>query len=216
MTILYNFATRSRPDKFKACIENMQSLAIHPYKILVKADLDDSSMGQDYVPKHDNIIYAYGNSDSKIHAINRDIDKVNDWDILVNVSDDQLFNKYGFDDTIINSFDNNDQFLHFPDGNRSDLATMSIMGRKYFERFNYVYHPTYKSLWCDNEAQEVAISLGCYKFCNTHIFDHLHPAFGKGNYDAQYRKTESYSMMDKANYELRKFYGFPINTDTVH
>lgn len=212
--ILFNFASRSRPDKFKQCVENIRSLAVHPYVILVKADSDDSSMGMDYVPKASDLIYSYGISNNKIHAINRDIDKVKDWDILINMSDDMLFNKYAFDDTIINSFDNNDQFLHFPDGNRNDLATMSIMGRKYYDRFNYVYHPSYISLWCDNEAQEVAQSLGCYKYCNIHIFDHLHPAWGKGNYDMQYKKTESYNPQDKMNYETRKYYGFPIYTDS--
>jgi len=83
----------------------------------------------------------------------------------------------GFDNIIREEFYKNlDQFVHFPDGFTADrLATMSIMGREYYNRFKYIYHPDYISLWCDNEAMEVAKMLGCYTYVDKNIFQHLHP-----------------------------------------
>jgi len=113
------------------------------------------------------------------------------WDVLINVSDDQVFVSKDFDLDIVNNMDNDtDMFLHFPDGNQGDLATMSIIGRKYYLRDRYIYHPNYESVYCDNEAQDVAKLRDCYKLVNKHIFNHEHPAWGKGPSDAQYQKTE--------------------------
>jgi hypothetical protein len=143
---------------------------------------------------------------TKVDAINRDVNEFDyDWNILVNMSDDVVFIQKGFDDIIREHFSNGlDQVLHFPDGNRSDLLTVSIIGREYYDRDKYIYHPSYKSLYCDNEAMEVAKIDGCYKFVDTVIFNHLHPAYGKGVYDQQYIKTESYSGIDCENYIKRK------------
>jgi len=216
--ILLNFASRSRPDKFLAAVENIE-LKIGSkanYQILAKLDNDDASM--QFMRNHsiNNLTVAWGDSKSKIHAINRDIPKFS-WNILVNMSDDMYFTQLGFDETIREAFENPkgstriydlDQCIHFPDGNTTEIITMSILGRKYFDRFGYVYHPEYTSLWCDNEQTDVAKMLGKYKFVDKNIFEHRHPAFGKGAMDAQYKHTESYFYIDKDVYDKRKQFNF--------
>jgi hypothetical protein len=32
------------------------------------------------------------------------------------------------------------------------LATIPVLGRKYHERFGFVYHPDYRTLWCGKAA----------------------------------------------------------------
>lgn len=216
--LLFNFATRSRPHKFKAAIDNIVSMCrTNEYTILVKADTDDNTMNNremiDWMAKIPQIVVAWGLSESKIHAINRDIDKVQVWDILINMSDDMYFLVPGFDFRIIELFkhhNSTDIFLHLPDGHTGDaISTLSIIGRDYYARDGYVYVPAYKSLFCDNEATEMAKNRGCYKWHNEKLYEHRHPANGWGQGDAQLRRTESHFYTDQAIYEKRKSLGFP-------
>tara|TARA_R110000868_G_scaffold214141_2_gene464257 strand:+ start:217 stop:822 length:606 start_codon:yes stop_codon:yes gene_type:complete len=183
------------------------------YFIQISLDEDDPTLAEYFnliSPTHEKII---GTSKNKIDAINRDMDLVEQWwDILVNVSDDQVFIKQDFDLDILEAFvQNTDLFVHFPDGNQGDLATMSIIGREYYKRDNYIYNPEYMSVYCDNEAQDVAKLRDCYKLVNTHIFNHEHPAFKKGQYDSQYAKNEHPTLyyLDHQTYlkrALKNFY----------
>lgn len=153
---------------------------------------------------------SQGLSTSKVHAINREMAG---WsgDIVVNMSDDMRFIKQGFDGDIIQAFHGNmDQFIHFPDGHANKvLPTMSIMGRSYYERFNYIYHPDYKSLWCDNEAMDVAQQLGKYKYINQQIFSHEHPVWTGQAADDLLMHTESFFEIDHETYKRRSRLGFP-------
>jgi hypothetical protein len=211
--ILFNFASRSRPEKLKACIENIESMVTGAnHFICAKIDKDDNN---DYsFLDRERVSVAKGVSRSKINAINRSMPC--GWDILINTSDDILFTEKGFDD-IIRAEIGQDTFLHFPEEyadsqaqnkERDTISVVSIMDRVYYDRFGYVYHPDYISLWCDNEATEVARRLGRYKHVNKKIFEHLHPAAGKAETDAQYRKTESYYQKDKRTFERRKAENF--------
>jgi hypothetical protein len=215
MKILYKITSRSRPQKLLNVINNIKSHAIlDDYVILCSLDEDDQSINpiKETLKNFEKVICYYGISKSKVDAINRDMDKITDWDILFNVSDDQLFLKKGFDKMVIDKVKEvgGDCFLHYPDRNvKHLLSTMSIMDKKYYQRFNYIYHPSYISLWCDNEAMEVAKKLNRYFYTDDQIFDHYHPAYGKAPNDAQYLKTESYYKADKITFDHRKKINFP-------
>lgn len=197
MKILFKLTSRSRPRQFfealNSIIDNVSEGC--QYAIICALDSDDPS-ATDYmsvVSKYntDNAFAFFGRSKNKIDAINRNIDSSTKWDILVNVSDDNRFIKKGFDLDIINAFDNLDQCLHFPDQNQgTNCMTMSIIGRTYYERDGWIYNPAFESLWCDVVAQEVAQFRSCYKYVPVNMFHHLHPSFGQGHYDEQYRRTE--------------------------
>ena len=227
MKILFKYTTRSRRSNFLRGIDSIiNNLSDKEnYHIYTTFDVDDDKMRP--LPEiKGNHAYIAGTSKSKVYAINRDMDFINnqyDWDILVNMSDDVIFEVKGFDDIIKESFKKYghdyegdydyfkldlDQVLHFPDGNRADLLTVSIVGREYYNRDNYIYHPDYKSLYCDNEAMEVAKMRGCYKFVDKQIFNHLHPAYNKGVFDEQYKHTESFGHEDYQTYQRRKANGF--------
>lgn len=217
--ILLNFASRSRPDKFFKTIDNIIKNVsdLNSIKIVATIDDDDRAMNTadclnklDVLSKSINFEVCWGKSLNKIDAINRGVPK-DGWDILVNVSDDMEFIKYGFDEVLRNEFNGNfDLCLHYPDGNTKEIITMSILGKHYYDRFNYVYHPDYVSLWADNEQTEVAKILGKYRYCDVQIFSHNHPAFGKAPTDQQYIHTESYYYIDKDTYDVRKFNKFGL------
>ena len=232
LRILLKYTTRSRRSNFLRGIDSIiNNLADKEnYHIYTTFDVDDDKMRP--LPEiKGNHTYIAGTSKSKVDAINRDMDFINsqyDWDLLVNMSDDVVMTEKGFDNIIRNQFisydydgegetstRNLDQVIHFPDGNRSDLLTVSIIGREYYNRDNYIYNPEYKSLYCDNEAMEVAKIRGCYKYVDKVIFNHLHPAYSKGVFDAQYQHTESFGAQDFETYLRRKQNGF-INTNTIN
>lgn len=206
MEILINFATRNRPDKARLCFENIRELQSKPLKIILKVDNDDNS---DYFFASDII---RGENQTKIEAINRGNLLDYKWDILLNHSDDMWFTRIGFDKIIVNDmlkyFPDTDGVLHYPDGHAPSLLSYSIIGRKYFERDKYIYNPAYISLWCDNEAQDVARERGKYKFIENQIFEHRHPVWGAAQWDNQYREQASYYHIDQQTYLQRKNNGF--------
>lgn len=215
--ILFNFASRSRPDKFKRVVRNIAGLVLSDnYEIVAKIDDDDPLKGQ-YVFNNPKVKFAYGLSENKIHAINRDIPKEG-WDIIVDVSDDFVFSKKGFDN-VIRKYCGPDDCLHFPEpfankqsrlNRNDDIIIMAVMGKNYFDRFGYIFNPAYKSLFCDNELTAVAKLTGAYKLINQQIFYHAHPQAGFGKADEQTKFTESFWNEDGAVYNERKEKGFPV------
>lgn len=201
--ILYNFATRSRPAKAIACLDNITSMARHSdYEIIVTADFDDPSMFnddiKDKVQSFPNTKILYGISTGKVNAINKNVGLAEqDWTILCNHSDDMHFIKEGFDLDIIEGFKGFNGLLHFSDGFVNErLCTYAIMSRDYYDSFGYIYFGGYMSVFCDNEQHEVAKILNAYKYADKRILEHRHFVHGFGQKDALLEITE-----DKVNYQ---------------
>ena len=109
--------------------------------------------------------------------------------------------------TTVTTEHNLDQALWFFDGHQHRICTLIVMGRKRYEYYNYLYHPSYISLWCDNEWTEVNQP----KKFDTILFKHEHPAWGGAvPNDALYQRNEAYFERDRMNYEKRKQLNFPI------
>ena len=208
MKLLYTFASRSRPEKFIKCIENIYINSRHDdFVILASLDSDDTTMNNiditEKMGRYDKLYYTFHTppekDKNKIAAINRSMIGAPDYDILINMSDDFVFIEKGFDKIIIDAFRHPhpdiifdlDQLIHFPDQHQGkNCMTMYIAGRKYYERDGFIYDPRCKSLWADIISQETGQIRGKYKFVNQRIFNHLHPSFMDCKYDAQYLLTE--------------------------
>jgi hypothetical protein len=210
--ILYSFPTRTRPSKFFSCMDAIKRLsASDNYQVLIKADEDDLTMNNADVwnrTSHEHYgkyLFAWGRSNNKIHAVNRDIDKVDpNWNIIVSMSDDMKLEVPGFDNIIradiAEAFPDGDGFIHYNDGfQKSNVSTLSIMTRKYYGRTGYIYHPDYTSLWSDVEATEVAWMLGRYKYMGNDkiLFRHMHPVWKMAEMDEQYRKSETPELFER-------------------
>lgn len=220
--ILYKFATRSRAERFQQALDSILNNADGTnFRILVTIDDDDEAM-QTFSKeiKHPNVIFVSGVSNSKIHAINRDMEMAMemDWQILVNFSDDMQITSSNFEAVVREAFYVSgawdfDIFLHLPDGYANErLCTLSIMGREYFKRFGYIYHPSYLSVYCDNEATEVAKRLGRYIYKPDQVYTHLHPSNVSMYWDALYEKNESSEFYSADNFTFHDRWqkNFPI------
>ena len=75
--------------------------------------------------------------------------------IVLLASDDMIPMEKGFDNIIIdkmkNYYPDTDGVLWFNDGYQGDkLNTLCILGKKYYDRFGYIYNPEYISVLSDN------------------------------------------------------------------
>jgi hypothetical protein len=111
------------------------------------------------------------------------------------------------------NFPHGDGYLHFCEKDtKTALNVMEIMDRTYYERFGFIYHPSYKSLWCDNEKTELAKMLRRYKYIDMEIFVHENPAYGHSFHhrDELFDKQQSLWGVDEANFLARKAIRFEI------
>jgi hypothetical protein len=210
MKLLIKYATRKRPGKFKLAMENILSTVTTDYRIIVSIDSDDIDMiriaNEESYPNTE--FYINDNNGGKIGAINANI-PISGWDWLVNTSDDMQFIVKGWDQIMLDKIksvwpNSLDFFANFNDGFQGPrLATMSVMGREYYERFFYIYAPCYKSLSCDAEAYYVAQVLGRYHYFPDLVYKHMHPSNIRGKSDELYIQNEKYAKQDADIYFQR-------------
>jgi hypothetical protein len=221
MRILIKFPSRGRPDKLRTTFLKYIQFAEDPSRIscLVSLDEDDPTLtrSQQIVLKriHPDTTIIVGKSCGKIGAVNRDMETASSFDILLLASDDMIPCVKGYDriirDRMMQHYPDTDGVLFFNDGFRGKgLNTLCILGRVYYQRFGYIYHPSYKSLWCDNEFTEVANTLGKQTYFEDTIIKHEHPFWTSTTFDRTYQQNQIFDAKDKENYEMRKQLDFPL------
>ncbi len=213
--ILVKFPTRQRPDKFLKVLDEYIQTSVVPYKIfyVIIADKDDDTMNnktvQNRIAARENVLIVYGDSKTKIEAVNAYIPPLDfQWDILLLASDDMIPIVDGWDNVIGEKMDeyypDGDGVLWFNDGYQGKkLNTLPIMGRKYYERFGFIYNPVYITWWCDNEFMEIANILGKQTYFDQVIIEHQHPDNINTDYDELYIKNNNHHG-DKAVFVARK------------
>ncbi len=219
MKILFKYPTRSRSDWFKKTLGTYYEMMSNDcdFEFVITLDQDDVTMNNNSMRKflnnQPNLSYLYGKSKTKIEACNADIDRVREWDVLVLVSDDMIPMKKDFDKIIVElmtiHFPDTDGALHFNDGKfgKDRTITLSIVGRKMYERFGYVYHPAYRSFYCDNEFTDEVYALNLCHYDPRVIVKHKWHG-GPKSKDSLYRRNSSMKG-DEAIYNRRKLLGFP-------
>jgi hypothetical protein len=197
----------------------------HKITVVVTMDIDDSSMNNNPLRYYMNskikpdvdVTFSYGNSEGKIAAINRMV-PTTDWDIIISTADDMEPVEDGWDDIIVQ-----DMMREFPDLNGAlnynndprleakgaegfkTLITLPVIGRKLYDRFGYIYHPAYKSEWCDNEQTEVFEAIGALRHIDRRPIVHKWAE----NQDALMQRNMQIGMgVDRDTYRKRKALGF--------
>lgn len=212
MDVLVKYPTRGRPAIFRSTLDLY--LRDPTVKVLVTVDLDDATMNnadmRGWIDNQPRVKARWGNCKSKIEAVNDGVAE-EDWRISILASDDMTPIKPNYAQMIAAIFDEKfpfgDGVLHLNDGRAGrSLNTLCILDRKYFDRFGYIYHPAYYSLWADNEFQEVSESLRRSVYVDEILIRHdWIDITGK---DALHRRNETYQA-DKMIFMDRKAKGFP-------
>lgn len=208
--ILIQFPTRQRPERFKQYLFRYLDYLKDKvnYQVHVSCDVDDETMNNDKMKKlisfFPKVSISFNNNKTKIQAYNVGVTEL-DWDILIAASDDMWPLVEGYDNVIRKQFKKHfpdgDGILHFDDEIHSTkLSTLSVMDRKYYDRFHYIYHPSYKSFHCDNEYTDIAKELGRWVYIDKVIVRHTR----KGLSDALYIKNHKPFKTDRKTYLLRR------------
>jgi hypothetical protein len=203
--LLIKFPTRNRPDKFKKVLQLYIDFLSgnHDVKFVITMDDDDTTMNNDEIKQWLNslpvkIKYNYGNSKSKIQAVNADLDG-EDADVLLLASDDMIPQIKGYDDIIFKAFaeafpDFNGA-IKFNDGLRNDeLMTLCVMGWPLYKHFGYIYNPEYTSLYSDTEQTIVLKALGKFAISPVCIIKH---DWTPEPWDELHARNENSEMYDK-------------------
>lgn len=231
MNILIQFPTLARPTKFLKCLKLYTDMASGKHSLFfnVNCDVDDETMNSSHIKRQvSDLIYGYHYLDGqinfdkntdKIGAINSHINDCHfDFDIVVCASDDMIPQVYGWDDEIASAmtkhFPDLDGCTHFNDGYTNiKLITLSILGRRLYEHFGYIYHPDYKSLYCDNEFTQQVHKIGRVAYIDKVIIKHEHYGekdnINSGDYDFAAQKTLRFSGRDELVFNEREKRGFP-------
>jgi hypothetical protein len=227
MRILLKCPTRSRPQKVIATLGAYLHLATRKdlIGVAVSCDQDDTSMTRNLVQEELRRRLAsaawhrlfFSANRSKIEACNANMDEIDyPWDIVILVSDDMIPQVSGWDDVIRNHmlarFPDTNGILWCNDGYQGDkLNTLCIFGRRMYEEFGHIYHPDYKSLFCDTELTDRCngdLKPRCFyiPYC---IIRHEHPGTGYAqNNDALYAHNQTYWIPDMLTYIRRKAYAY--------
>jgi hypothetical protein len=189
--LVVKMPTRSRPQKFFQVIDRYINFCsgVRDVHFFVSMDHSDFSMNNQNVHSslqklqqktNGKFHYEFGDSKTKIEACNANLDKILQLnpDIILLASDDMIPIISGYDDIICKDMENNfpdtDGVLHYNDGfsGKDNLITLSILGRKYFDRFGYIYNPEYKSVFSDDEFTQIARILNKVVYSDRCIIQH--------------------------------------------
>lgn len=222
--LVIKFPTRNRPKKFKDVFEkyiNMLSNK-HDVEFIISMDNNDPTMNNQEIKdwfeekkKTNNIQYFYGNSKTKIEACNANMERVTG-DVLLLASDDMVPHAEGYDDVIFQTFakifPDFDGAIKFWDGLRPKedmLMTLTVMGFPLYKKFGYIYHPAYKSLYCDNEQSHVCAILNKLAISPVCIIKH---AWTPQPFDELHARNENNEMykIDGETFAKRKANNFDL------
>jgi len=222
MKILLKCPTRSRPKRVIQTLRKYVELANKPdlIGICLSCDTDDATMRDPNVDYHIRrlpvawVNIFYSNNSSKIEAVNADIDKIEwEWDIIVLVSDDMIPRVKGYDDIIRSRMPSNtDGIVWVNDGTQEHvLNTISILGRTMYNSIGYIYHSSYKSLFCDTEFTDLCTGPLASKcsYVEDVLIRHEHPGTGfPERMDELYNRNQQFWSADMENYINRKTYEY--------
>jgi hypothetical protein len=221
--ILIKIPTRERPDKFFSTLDKYVELLSGNHKIefVVSCDTDDISMNNSEtilrLKKYKNLFFYFSPRTNKIDAINRDIDKHLDFDVLIASSDDMVPKVENYDEIIINNMKANfpdfDGILNYHDGFYGhQLNTIPIIGKRFYEKFNYIYYPEYWSVCCDVELTIVSRLINKEACFDQVLFQHQHPCHGfKGDALYQYNESSKFYSHDRPLLYKRMAQNFGLN-----
>lgn len=225
MKLLIVLPTRSRLDRCMKVLKSYIALSTHKEtKFVVSCDNDDLSMNQkttiDTINSLPNTTIIFNENKmlkngevseftTKICAINSGV-KNQDFDVCLLASDDMYPELMGYDSVIIKDmvsfFPDTDGVLWYNDGYQGDkLNTLCILGKNYYNRFGYIYHPSYITLYCDNEFTKVSQKLKKCKYINKTIIRHKHWSHkdNDNSRDSLDKKNDVFAAHDEYNFRMR-------------
>lgn len=90
-----------------------------------------------------------------------------------------------------------------------DVLTIPIMSRALYEDLGYLFHPSFRSMFCDQDLFWTCKNMGVIIDAPQFIFPHEHYCNKKAPIDDTYRRSDMNWNSGKELYNLRKQQNFP-------
>ena len=92
-------------------------------------------------------------------------------------------------------------------------SNYQVIGKPYYERFGYIYHPDYKCVYCDNEFMEMSRILKKSIYIDKLIIKHdhvtVHDSINYGKVDETHRSGSCKESRDQLVFQRRRNLLFP-------
>lgn len=108
-----------------------------------------------------------------------------------------------------------DWTVHTEDGYVHNLMVLSILTRKRYERFGYLFYPGYESIFCDTEFTEVAYMEGRVINAKHILMEHMHPDCNKrprDDFDLTHASRDRWNRGEML-FNFRKHRNFPKDVE---
>lgn len=193
--------TRSRPEKSLSTIQKWIDISskTQQIEIIYGLDVDDPFLEEYKKQKIKwnsfiNRSLCIGRNTCAVQAINKAAE-ISNGNILIVVSDDtECFDDW--DRVLVECVEGKtDWIMKCQDGTQPWLITMPVMDRAYYNRFGYIYHPSYRHMYCDTELTTVADMIG-RKIVSTLMFFHNYHSISSADV-----KADSLKLRNDATYE---------------
>jgi hypothetical protein len=106
-----------------------------------------------------------------------------------------------------------DKVVRTWDGYNPDIFTLAILTAKRYDRFRYLFYPSYESMFSDTEFTAVAMSENVVIDASHLLFEHMHPDCGKRQRDANdlHHASTARWRTGELLFNYRKSIGFPVD-----
>lgn len=135
-----------------------------------------------------------------------------DDEFFIVANDDFNFHK-DWDVPVMEMFESNPKIgvIGVDDGSHQGFTTITVVRRSYIKEFsgcmdipNVLYFPGYNHNYVDTEFAATAMKRGMFAACPSSMVEHMHWAFGKGQMDATYDKSNKTAPIDAATFSSRQ------------
>jgi len=202
--------SRSRPQKSFETTSDWVSRAGVETELIVSVDRDDPYL-RDYSVLYEGKILVNDNK-FVVQAANHAA-KVAKFDVMVYLSDDfKCFDNWGVE--VMKHFEGIEKPLLIKVDDKlqafnKDVLTIPIMNRALYNELGYFFHPSYNSMFCDQDLYWTAQNMRAIKLCPELVFEHHHYVNGKAPKDQTYDRSTSNWNQGKHLYAERKLKNFP-------
>lgn len=140
-----------------------------PYRFLVACDLNDASMNTQEVKtrlgEYPHLTVIYSKQLSKPDTYNNAVSKFSgQFDILLAANETLEPVEHGYDKKIVAAMNKNfadyDGVINFHAEPNLPINTTPVIGKAFYQRLGYVYHPDYQADYFDQELTQVSRILG--------------------------------------------------------
>jgi len=179
-------------------------------ELIVSCDSDDPAL-RDYSVLYEQKIIINQNT-CVVEATNHAA-KLAKFDVMVYLSDDfKCFDNWGVE--VMKHFEGvtkpllikvDDKLQAFT----KDVLTIPIMNKALYNELGYFFHPSYKSMFCDQDLYYTVKNMGAIKGCPELIFEHHHYVNGKSQKDETYERSTGNWNQGKNLYQQRRAQNFP-------